>query len=225
MFQQLNRELAILKDRTTYIYHLLGSPHQHQATHRHKRFVFTLAFVIMASAVAIGASIYSSIEVQKIAEEVSTLKSANLITLDSHIQHLLASKDLATIVEATEAIANKDVQAETKRFWFQAAIREVSGHIEAAESAAQEAARGRFSLAALQSINAEDTARQVHKFARTANLEPVGQLPQDLLHAPAFLAADEHGFLVVAHVHLVRSGSLMGIFQHTPMPMPASNNL
>ena len=27
MFQQLNRELAILKDRTTYIYHMLGSPH------------------------------------------------------------------------------------------------------------------------------------------------------------------------------------------------------
>ena len=52
MFQQLNRELAILKDRKTYIYHMLGSPHQHHATHRHKRFVFTLAFVIMALAVA-----------------------------------------------------------------------------------------------------------------------------------------------------------------------------
>ena len=73
---------------------------------------------------------------QNIAEEVSTLKSANLITLDSDIQHLLASKDLAAIVEATVAIANKDVQAETKRFWFQAAIREVSSHIKAAESAA-----------------------------------------------------------------------------------------
>ena len=114
MLQQLNRELAILKDRTTYIYHMIGSPHHHHTMHRHKRFVFTLAFVIMASAVAIGASIYSSIEVQRIAEEVSTLKAANLITLDSDIQHLLASKDLAAIVEATVAIANKDVQAEAK---------------------------------------------------------------------------------------------------------------
>ena len=87
---------------------IIGSPHKHHATHRHKRFIFTLTFVIMASAVAIGASIYSFIKVQKIAEEVSTMKSANLITLDSNIQHLLASKDLAAIVKTTVAISNKD---------------------------------------------------------------------------------------------------------------------
>ena len=29
----------------------------------------------------------------------------------------------------------------------------------------------------------------------------------------------------MVHVPLVRAGSLMGIFQHTPLPMPAGNNL
>ena len=94
-----------------------------------------------------------------------------------------------------------------------------------AENTAQAAARGHFDLAALQTINAEDTARQVQKFARTANLEPVGQLPQDLLHAPTSLAATTDGFLVVAHVPLVKKNSLMGIFQHMPLPMPAGDGL
>ena len=225
MFQQLDKELRSLKDRTKYIYHLISAQNNEASHHKHKRFAFTLAFITMASVVTIGASIYANIEVEKIASDVSNLQAANLIAMDENIKHLLASKNLASIVEATVAIANKDVQAEAKRFWFQAAIREINDHVTAAENAAQAAARGQFSMSALQSIDAEETAHQIRKFAQAANLEPIGQLPRDLLHAPASLAADAKGFLVVIHVPLVRKNSLMGIFQHTPLPMPAGNGL
>ena len=97
--------------------------------------------------------------------------------------------------------------------------------MDAAEQAATAAANGIFDVSTLQSIHAEDTARKIQKFARTAKLEVVGQLPRDLLHAPTSLAASRTGFLVIAHVPLVKQGSLMGIFQHTPLPMPADGNL
>ena len=72
--------------------------------------------------------------------QVTTIKSANIIAVDKNIEHLIASKDLASIVEATINIANKEVQAETKRFWFKAAIREINDHVMTAENAAQAAA-------------------------------------------------------------------------------------
>ena len=114
-------------------------------------------------------------EVKNLASEVSKIKSPNITAMDKNIEHLIASKDLASIVEATINIANKEVQAETKIFWFKAAIGEINDHVTTAENAAQAAARGQFDLAALQTIDAEDTARQVENFARTANLKPVGQ--------------------------------------------------
>ena len=99
------------------------------------------------------------------------------MAIDSNIESLIASRDLAAIVEASVTIANKDIQNDAKRFWFMAAIREIELHVTTAEQAARAATQGRFDISTLQTIHAEDTAQQIQAYARKANLEVVGQLP------------------------------------------------
>ena len=53
MYQQLDSELHSLRERVEYIFHLVGS-NEEKEVHRPKRFVFTIAFAILASAVAVG---------------------------------------------------------------------------------------------------------------------------------------------------------------------------
>ena len=45
MFQQLNSELRMLRERVSYIHHLVGSNHHTNLKHRSKRFVFTICLL------------------------------------------------------------------------------------------------------------------------------------------------------------------------------------
>ena len=113
MYQQLDSELRSLRERVEYIFHLVET-NQEQAIHRPKRFIFTVAFAILASAIAVGASVYTAVEVNKLSETVENIKTAGLSAIDKNIKTLIASRDLASIVEATVSIANQEVQAEVK---------------------------------------------------------------------------------------------------------------
>ena len=121
----------------------------------------TVSFAILASAIAVGASMYTAVEVNKLSDVIDNIKAASLSTIDKNIESLVASRDLAAIVEATVNIADREVQAETKRFWFQAAIMEITGHVDTAEQAARAAAKGIFDVSTLQTIHAENTTRRI----------------------------------------------------------------
>ena len=119
----------MLRERMSYIHHLVGSNHHADLKHRGKHFVFTIAFVIFASAVALGAGIYSAMEISKLAAEVENIRAGDSMAINSNIESLIASRDLAAIVEASVTIANKDIQNDAKRYWFMAAIREIELHV------------------------------------------------------------------------------------------------
>ena len=89
---------------------------QDQAVDRQKRFVFTIAFPILASAIAVGTSVYTAVEVNQLSDVVDNIKAPGLSTIDKNIESLVASRHLAAIVEATVDIANREVEAETKLF-------------------------------------------------------------------------------------------------------------
>ena len=71
MYQQLDSELRSLRERVEYIFHLVGT-NEEKEIHRQKRLVFTVAFAILASAIAVGASIYTAVEVNK-SSDISSL--------------------------------------------------------------------------------------------------------------------------------------------------------
>ena len=216
--------LANIEDRLDSLISVARPP---AAANREKRFIVTASIIVATflGTVSLGASIYNHVELTQMGRRVDNLDRSLEDDISETELMLAAAKDTNHLIQLLATTQLRNTHVATRMHWLGHAATRLEQQVNTAERAITSALGGRLDVVTLSMIKIDKSLSGLRSYASSAGLTLVSEEPHDLLNVPASLTSSPTGVNILAHVPLYRNGTLMEVFQHVPLPMPAGHGL